>query len=189
MQVNMQHVMGGQNFNAQFSPNWKFLTGLKERVMSQITKKANESNVVPVRRRMPSSLADMDDMFTSMFPRMWARPFEGGAFEGAIVPKVDIIDEKDQVRVRVEAPGVKKEDLDVSVNDHTLTLKGRTSSKEESKEADYYRCEIHQGEFSRTVTLPAEVDGDNAKAKLKDGVLELILPKLEQSKRRAIKID
>jgi HSP20 family protein len=70
-----------------------------------------------------------------------------------------------------------------------LTLKGDMKAEEKEEKGDYYRCEITRGTFSRTLTLPAEVDEAKAKAAMKDGVLELTLPKVETSKRRRITIE
>jgi HSP20 family protein len=105
------------------------------------------------------------------------------------MPKVDVIDHDDEVVVRAEMPGVQKDDLDVSVSDNTVTIKGETKREEKKEKGDYYRCEISRGAFARTVALPAYVDANGAKAKFDAGVLELSLPKLEEAKRRTIKID
>jgi HSP20 family protein len=69
-----------------------------------------------------------------------------------------------------------------------MTIKGETRREEKEEKGDYYRCEITHGSFSRSVVLPAEVDDVRAKAEMHDGVLEITLPKLEQAKKRDIKI-
>ena len=88
-----------------------------------------------------------------------------------------------------EVPGVEKDDLDVSVSDNSVTIKGETKREEKEENADYYRCEISRGSFARTVLLPSDVDTGKTKAKFKDGILELTLPKIKKTKRRTIKID
>jgi HSP20 family protein len=93
------------------------------------------------------------------------------------------------VVVRAEVPGVEKDDLDISVSDNTVTIKGETRREEKEEKGDYYRSEISRGTFTRTVMLPGVVATDKAKAKFKDGVLELKLPKVEKTKRRTVKID
>ena len=103
-------------------------------------------------------------------------------------PCVDIIDRDGEIAVRVEIPGVEKKDLDISVNGRSLTIKGKSESKAEEEKGDYYRCEIQRGSFARTVMLPEEVDGAHTKATLRNGMLELTLPKLEKSHRLAIKV-
>ena len=84
---------------------------------------------------------------------------------------------------------MKKEDLDVSVSDDLLTIRATTKYEEEKEEGEYHRCEMRHGEFSRSVSLPATVDSAEARASFKDGILELTLPKIAPSKRRAIKVE
>ena len=143
--------------------------------------------------RMASPFENMERMFDEFLGRGWLRPFrrEWPAFPELNIsaPKIDVIDRDAEVVVRAEVPAVKKEDLEVSVSGNLLTIKGETRHEEKEEKGDYYRCEISSGAFSRMVTLPAEVDESKAKASLKDGVLELTLPKLEQAKRRTIKVD
>ena len=86
-------------------------------------------------------------------------------------------------------PGIKKEDLDVSINNQTITI--RTSTKQEKKEEEkgkYFRREITRGEFQRTLSLPDNVDDEKAKASFKDGILTVTIPKTEKSKRKTIEI-
>jgi HSP20 family protein len=143
--------------------------------------------------RVVSPLEDMERLFDDFLgrrwlqPLRWERPFP--AEFAAIAPKVDVVDRDNEVLVRVEVPGVKKEDLEVSISGNMLTLKGETKHEEKEEKGDYHRAEILRGAFVRTLTLPAEVDEAKATASLRDGVLELTLPKIEQSKRRAIKVD
>jgi len=105
------------------------------------------------------------------------------------VPKVDVIDREGEVVVKAEIPGVEKKDIDISVGEDAVTIKGEIRHEEKEEKGDYYRCEISRGAFSRTVALPAAVDGAKAKANFKDGVLELTLPKVEKAKRHTIKLD
>jgi HSP20 family protein len=128
-----------------------------------------------------------DDFFSWRFPRAfgWDRPlFDIAEFS----PKVDVIDREDEVVVRAELPGYKKDDVEVSVSGDTLTLKGEASTEEKDEKGDYYRHEISRRSFLRTLALPAEVDDAKAKASMKDGMLELTLPKVERSRRRTITI-
>lgn len=146
--------------------------------------------------RVLSPLEEMDRWFEHFVPRGWMRPFRtewpswelGMPFEGHM-PKVDVIDRDDEVVVRAEVPGVEKGDLDVSVSDNAVTIKGETKREEKEEKGQYYRSEISRGTFVRTVTLPDYVDSEATKATFKDGVLEVTLPKLEKTKRRSIKID
>jgi HSP20 family protein len=113
------------------------------------------------------------------------RPF---AEAESFLPSVDVIDRDDEVVVRAAIPGYKKEDIEISVSDSMLTIKGETKTEAKEEKGDYYRCEISQGSFSRMVELPASVDDAKAKATMKDGMLELTLPKIEKSKRHTISI-
>jgi HSP20 family protein len=140
-------------------------------------------------------LEEMERVFEGIVPRRW--PFEwerplwrdlAARFEGKL-PRIDVIDREDEVVVRAELSGVEKNDLDVSISDSTVTIKGVTKREEKEEKGDYYRCEITQGEFARTVTLPAAVNGARAKAKFKNGLLELTLPKAEKSKRHSVEIE
>lgn len=137
----------------------------------------------------PSLFGDFDRMFDDFMSRRWLRPFGNGFAElAAAAPSVDVIDRDNEVVVRAAVPGYKKEEIEISVSNSTLTLKGETKSEQKEEKGDYYRCEISQGSFSRTIALPAEVDESKAKASIKDGMLELVLPKLEQAKRHTISI-
>lgn len=138
---------------------------------------------------------EMERMFENFFSPGWMRPLHwprlgeiAAPFSGAM-PRVDVIDRDDEIVVRAEIPGVEKNDLDVSMTNNTVTVKGSTRHEEKEEKGNYYRCEISRGAFSRTVTLPAEVDESKAKAVFKDGLLELTIPKKEKSKRHSISIE
>ena len=151
--------------------------------------------VEPARALTP--FEEMDRFFDNIFTRGWMRPFSlerprwgemMSAFEERM-PKVDVIDREEEVVVRAEVPGVNKDDLDVSVSDNTVTIRGETRHEEKEEKGDYYRSEMSRGSFARTVLLPSNVNADEAKAKFSDGVLELTLPKVEKAKKRTVKID
>jgi HSP20 family protein len=139
---------------------------------------------------------EFDRMFEGLFPRGWMLPFgwerpllaETGLMREARLPRVDVIDRDAEVLVRAETPGVKKDELEVAITGNTVTIKGQTAHEKKEEEGEYYRCEISRGAFSRTITLPAEVDADKAAAEFHDGVLEIRLPKVEQAKRRVLKV-
>ncbi|MFP4614903.1 MAG: Hsp20/alpha crystallin family protein [Thiohalorhabdus sp.] len=165
--------------------------------MAEEQKQGQEVQRSPSRGMTPFD--EMERMFEELMPRGWMRPFAGGfpgrmgelaPFEGR-TPRVDVQDRESDILVRAELPGVKKDDLDVSLSENTVTIKATTRQEKEEgeKEGDYYRREIASGSFARTVALPGEVDGDNAKAQFEDGILELTLPKREQAKRRRIKVE
>lgn len=147
--------------------------------------------------RAANPFEEMERLFDQFFGRGWLRPFGwenplwsemARTMEGR-VPSVDVIDREEEVVVRAEIPGVDKENLEVSLSDDRLTIKGSTRQEKEEKEAgEYTRREMSRGSFTRVVTLPANVDGEKARASFKDGVLEMTLPKLKPSKRFRINV-
>lgn len=137
------------------------------------------------------SFDEFDNFFDDFISRRWPRLLDWNmpALPEMSVPRVDIIDHDDDVEVQAALPGIKKEDLDVSVTNQAITI--RTSTKEEKKEEEkgkYFRREIMHGEFQRTLSLPDNVDGEKAKASFKDGILKVTIPKTEKSKRKSIEI-
>jgi HSP20 family protein len=137
------------------------------------------------------SFDEFDNFFDNFLSRRWPRLLDWNIPSGIErgFPKVDIIDHDKVVEVQAALPGVKKEDLDVTINNQTITI--RTSTKEEKKEEEkgkYFRREITRGEFQRTLSLPENVDDANAKASFKDGILTITIPKTEKSKRKTIEI-
>ncbi len=162
--------------------------------MAQETQKQELQKVQPARALSP--FEEMDRMFDQFLRRGWMRPwrFEWPSFpELAMpelrIPKVDVVDRESEVVVRAEVPGVEKKDLDISIGEASVTIKGETRREEKEEKGEYYRCEISRGAFSRTVALPADVDGTKAKASFKEGMLELTIPKLEKAKRHSVKVD
>jgi len=163
--------------------------------MAEETKRSQEiQKAAPARALSPFD--EMDRMFDGFFRRGMMRPwrFEWPTFpEMALpemkIPKVDVVDRENEVLVKAEIPGVDKKDIDISVGEDTVTIKGETRREEKEEKGDYYRCEISHGAFSRTVALPAAIDGAKAKANFKDGVLELTLPKIEKAKRHSVKVE
>jgi HSP20 family protein len=101
---------------------------------------------------------------------------------------VDVYETDDDVVVKSAIPGIKPEDIDISLTGDTLTIKGETKFEEEVKEESYIQREIRYGSFSRTVTVPVPVVADKADAEFEDGVLTLTLPKAEEIKPKSIKI-
>lgn len=138
------------------------------------------------------SFDEFDNFFDSFLSRKWPRlvDWNMSALPEISLPKVDILDHDNDIEVHAALPGVKKEDLDVSVTNQTITI--RSSTKEEKKEEEkgkYFRREISRGEFQRILSLPDNVDGDKAKASFKDGILTVTIPKTEKSKRKTIEIN
>jgi HSP20 family protein len=93
-----------------------------------------------------------------------------------------------ELTVKIEVPGVERDQIQVTVADDVLTVRGETRKESEEKRKNYYREEICYGAFHRTVPLPVEVDGAKASAELKSGVLKVTLPKSKQPKAHEVKV-
>ncbi len=138
-------------------------------------------------QRMLSPFDEMERMFENFFPTGWLRPMRTAPLwaelpPGAKIPPVDIIDREEEILLRAEMPGIDKDSIDISLSDNSVTIRGSSRHEEKESEENYYRSEISRGAFSRTVSLPADVDGDKTKATFKEGVLELTMPKVERSR-------
>jgi HSP20 family protein len=129
----------------------------------------------------------MDDFFgRSMRPWWPARWLRG---DGEITaPVVDVYEEKDEVVVKAELPGLDKKDIEVNISDSELTLKGQKKKEEEIEKENYYRRERSYGAFLRSVELPTDVQADKVKASFKNGILEVRVPKTEEAKTKTIKV-
>ena len=127
-----------------------------------------------------------DDPFTSSMERACC---SSAAEENGWKPLVDVVDSKDGILLKVEIPGVKQEDISISVEDNTLTVKGERKQESQVDEEGCSRFERSYGAFQRSVLLPPTVDADRVKATYKDGVLEIQLPKKEEAKPKTIKVE
>jgi HSP20 family protein len=162
-------------------------------------KTRNEERTLQPRPASPmaNSWDEMEQWFNEFGRRGWLHPFSWNwpgemeamvPFEGR-TPKVDMVDRDGEVVVRAELPGVKKDDLEVTLSEHTVTIEAHTTSEKKEEKEDYYRREMSRGDFQRTLTLPTGVDEAKATATFADGVLELTLPKTEKTSRTKVKVD
>lgn len=103
-------------------------------------------------------------------------------------PSVNTREGEYAYHVEVDLPGVKKEDIHVDLKDNVLTISGERKNKKEIKEKDYYKKESSYGKFQRSFTLPENTDAENIEANSQDGVLEVVIPKIERSKKETKKI-
>jgi len=103
-------------------------------------------------------------------------------------PALDVYEQKENFIVKAELPGMKKEDITVSLHDGSLSISGERRSETKREDAEVYRSERYFGRFQRTVTLPAPVAPDKVKAQYKDGVLTVTLPKTEEAKPKQIDV-
>ena len=132
-------------------------------------------------------IAEMERVFDRFFGRNW--PLDNlFQVEGLRTPSLDVVDREAEILVRAEMPGIDKKDINVSLTDNVLTIRGQTSKEEKVEKGDYYRNEISSASFARSITVPVNVDVGKTVANLKDGILEIKLPKSESSKRRNIAV-
>ncbi len=110
------------------------------------------------------------------------------AMPATVYPPLNIYETKDELIIKAELPGVKAEDLEISLEGDTLTMQGQRKKTEENEKTSYHRREIEAGSFSRALTLPTKVDPDKISAKLADGILTITLQKADEVKPRHIEI-
>jgi HSP20 family protein len=145
--------------------------------------------------RAISVFDEMDRLFEDFLGRRFGRWWPGIRWpetrlfaETEMIPSVDIFEDKDDIVVKAEIPGMAKDDVNVNVTDNTLTISGEKKKEEKVEKKDYYRIERSSGSFSRSFHLPAEVRTDKAKATFKDGILEVRMPKTEEAKKKETRV-
>lgn len=165
-----------------------------------MTKKDKNKDIVDVTQKATpegSNLVAFDELdrwfdnFLSQrwpYPSNWKFPEWPDKEFTTNLPKVDIIDHDHEIEIQAALPGVRKEDLDVSISENSITIRASTRTEQKQENKHFYRQEISRGEFQRTLSLPANVDNEQAKATFKDGILDITLPKSEKSKRKSIEI-
>lgn len=110
------------------------------------------------------------------------------AFDTAFAPALDVVEEKDSFLVKMDLPGLTKDDVNVTIQDNFLTVKGERKHEVEKKDTNFYHRERVYGAFARTVELPTRVDATKVQANFRDGVLHVTLPKSEEAKPKEIKV-
>ena len=132
-----------------------------------------------------TGLRRLDDRLNRMFGRS-PFAFTGGIEEWSV--PLDIRQEDDKIIVEASAPGVKADDIDVSIEDGILTIKGETKTEREEKKDNYLLKERRGGSFFRSVRLPDSVDASQAASTYSDGVLKITMPKLPEKQPRKLKV-
>jgi HSP20 family protein len=133
-------------------------------------------------------LSDLRDEIDRLFESPLTELMKTSQLLSGWTPALDVHEEKDEIVVRVELPGMKKEDIDLSLHDGSLSISGERKSEKKFEDAEIYRAERFVGRFQRTVALPAPVAADRVKAQYKDGVLTVTLPKTEEAKPKQIDV-
>jgi HSP20 family protein len=140
---------------------------------------------VPHEAAAANPFEPMERFMQAFMPFAWLRPWMRAPY----IPKLDVIDRNGSVLVRAEVPGVHKNRLAVEASDVAVTIKGEVLHDGMREDAEHYRIsETSRGAFERTVRLPTEVDSTRAKATFKDGVLEVVLPKIDRSRSHHLKL-
>jgi len=133
------------------------------------------------------NLANIREEMDRLLDRSFLRRGDGG-MQGEFAPAIDVVDEKDGFLVCAELPGLSKDEVNVTLQDNYLTIRGEKKHEEETKEANYYHRERVNGAFTRTIELPVAVDAKRIEANFKDGVLQVRLPKSETAKPKQIEV-
>jgi len=155
--------------------------------------KVESSKAISPFKEMEKRFEEMEKRFEDFFRRpfsmlpSWMPRIKMPELE-ELSPSVDIFTEGDEVVIKGELPGMKKDDIDVSITKDTITISGEKKKEEKVEKKDYYSLERSYGSFKRSFALPSEVQTDKATANFKDGVLEIRVPKTEEAKAKEKKI-
>ncbi|HET6515596.1 MAG TPA: Hsp20/alpha crystallin family protein [Thermodesulfovibrionales bacterium] len=153
-----------------------------------------------IKTEKPLALSPFEELerMERWFEDLWSRPFSlfrAPAWPGSrtaeleqISPSVDIYDEGNELVVKADVPGVKKEDLDLNVHENYLTILGHKRKEEKVEREDYYRFERSYGSFTRRFELPEGMDTEKIKAHFENGVLEVRIPRSEETAKKSKKI-
>ncbi len=147
--------------------------------------------LLPFGKEMPLSLTDFQNEMNRLFERYWHGGISTGPLDGQDwAPALDVLEEEDRYVIRAEVPGLEARDIEVSVSDNTLTLKGhKPSERREGDERNCLRLERRFGSFHRSVPLPVAVDGASVTATCKKGILEVVLAKKEEHRPKTIRVE
>lgn len=129
-----------------------------------------------------SEFDDMDKVMESMLPAVRGDQF-------GFTPAVDMYEDKDNIVIETQLGGIDPEQVNISIENNVLSIKGESEKKSEVEDKNYYRKEIRRGSFYRSIPLPTKVDGENARAVNEDGILKITIPKAKEVKPKTIKIE
>ena len=161
--------------------------------MSILRKIEPRKGAIDVRRTMPLT-RNMEEFFEDFPARRWMETFEpfGWKWPAGIDDerafRLDIVDREKELFVRAELPGVEKDDVKVTIAGDRLMIEAEREFEEEDEKEDFYRLELGYGKLMRTVVLPVEVDADKIHAELKEGILNVTLPKIRVAERHTVKV-
>ncbi|KUK95602.1 MAG: Heat shock protein Hsp20 [Methanothrix harundinacea] len=142
-----------------------------------------ESRYMPEIRRVQDKMNQLIEDFMS------ESPVAPGTFGDVMAPLADVKETDEEVVVTMDLPGMDKGDVDISVTENSLEVRAERKTEKEEKAEEFYKKERTFSRFERSLTLPAEVKAEEAKASLKDGVLKVHLPKVEMTARKKVRIE
>lgn len=147
-------------------------------------------NHITKRTPVLSSLAELQETISRLFDPTLMEQEEGfsNLLKSDWVPTIDVKDEGSHFLITADVPGVEQKNLEVSVDNNTLTIKGEKETKRKEEKKNYVRVERSKGSFYRSISLPDVVDANKISAKFKNGVLEIIAPKNKNGTRKKVKV-
>jgi HSP20 family protein len=146
-----------------------------------------ENGTVSPFRRMSTLRDEIDQVFDRMFQSPWDLT-QASQFMAGWSPAIDLYEDKDNLVVKAELPGMKKEDIEITLQDGLLSVSGERKEEKKEESAETYRSERYVGRFQRTFSLPSTVNEEQITASYKDGVLTVTLPKSEEAKPKQIAV-
>jgi HSP20 family protein len=136
----------------------------------------------------PSDIFNMQREMNKMFDSFFHGVDEPSLLNGNWMPAVDVAEEDNEYVVKIELPGVNKDDVKITLESNILTIRGEKKAEKETKERNYHRMERSYGSFQRSFTLPTTVKNDKIDAEYRDGILSITLPKAEEAKPKHIEV-
>ena len=134
-------------------------------------------------------MEDLERRFVNLFGQplfpAWRRWLPWG---GTWMPAIDVVDKNSTFMIKAELPGMKLDDIEITIEDRTLTIKGERKTEREVKEEEYYRSEGTYGRFLRSITLPSSVDASKIEASYENGILEVTVPKTVEKEPKKIRV-
>ena len=131
----------------------------------------------------------LQDRINRVFRESYSGSQDDALTSSSFAPAVDVYEDEHKVTLKIEVPGIEEKDIDVRVENQTLTVHGERKIEKEEKEENYRRVERQYGSFTRTFTLPTTVDTENVSANYDKGVLKIALPKKAEAKPKQIKVN
>jgi HSP20 family protein len=131
----------------------------------------------------------LQDRINRVFRESYSGSQDDALTTSSFAPAVDVYEDEHKVTLKIEVPGIEEKDIDVRVENQTLTVHGERKIEKEEKEENYRRVERQYGSFTRTFTLPQTVDTENVSANYDKGVLKIVLPKKAEAKPKQIKVN